>query len=187
MTEQTLTLALLGAVLLFWAVGAHNRLARLRGDIGRQFGNVIAQLAVREALLATWADAIESFLEQKVTASDDVRAACRELREAAERAKSRPHVAKAIAGVRDAEERVALARTRLAGELPIHAHHISPVGVALGAAVVQVNEQLAAADNALAFTRHQFDATVNDYNEALLQFPTVIIAGLFGFRAAAEL
>ena len=40
-------------------------------------------------------------------------------------------------------------------------------------------------DIALQFARNEFNAAVALYNEAVRQFPTVLVARLFGFRAAA--
>ena len=48
-------------------------------------------------------------------------------------------------------------------------------------------EELAAADSTLLFARRQFNEATQRYNEALHQFPTWVIAGLFGFRGAGTL
>ena len=50
MTTPQLIGAVLAAVLLFWTVGAYNRLVRLRGAIVRQFAPVDAQFRARHAL-----------------------------------------------------------------------------------------------------------------------------------------
>ena len=55
------------------------------------------------------------------------------------------------------------------------------------ASLSDLNAQLATADMALAFARRQFNDAVIEYNEAIRQFPTVLIVGLFGFRAAGTL
>ena len=48
-------------------------------------------------------------------------------------------------------------------------------------------KELDTADNTLGFARRQFNAATQLYNEALDQFPTWLIAGLFGFRGAGTL
>jgi hypothetical protein len=50
-----------------------------------------------------------------------------------------------------------------------------------------LNAELAEADTALAFARRQFNETAQVYNRAVSQFPTWVIAGLFGFRKAGTL
>ena len=44
-----------------------------------------------------------------------------------------------------------------------------------------------ASDAALDFARREFNAAVAAYNAAVRQFPTVLVARLFGFRAGATL
>jgi hypothetical protein len=55
----------------------------------------------------------------------------------------------------------------------------------MGLALIQ--EELANADAALGFARQQFNSAAQDYNDAVLQFPTWVIAGLFRFRVAGVL
>jgi LemA protein len=54
-----------------------------------------------------------------------------------------------------------------------------------GADLPGLNLELAGVDTALAFARREFNAAVAAYNEAVDQFPTVLLARVFGFRAAA--
>jgi oxygen-independent coproporphyrinogen-3 oxidase len=42
-------------------------------------------------------------------------------------------------------------------------------------------------DTALAFARRQFNEAVQSYNQAVGQFPTWVLAGMFGFRKASTL
>ena len=51
-----------------------------------------------------------------------------------------------------------------------------------GADLPELNAQLATSDTALAFARAEFNAAVAAYNEAVRQFPTVLVARLFSFR-----
>ena len=187
MSLQQTGLLVLAGLLVFWCVGAYNRLVRLRSDVGRAFAAVATQLLLRDGLLRQWAEAMEAFLEQTLNPNGDFLSACEQLRHAVERASPRPHVAGLIGELRSTDEALAGARTRLAAELPVHAHHISAVAAGLGASVMQVNEELSACDTALAFAREQFNARVHCYNHALVQFPTVLMTGAFGFRAAGAL
>ena len=50
-----------------------------------------------------------------------------------------------------------------------------------------LGEELAAADSTLGFARRQFNEATQNYNDALDQFPTWVIAGLFRFRGAGTL
>jgi LemA protein len=51
MFSTEISLGIGAAVLLFWVVGAHNRLVRLRGAIAAAFAPVDVEFASRQALL----------------------------------------------------------------------------------------------------------------------------------------
>ena len=160
------------AVLLFWAIGAYNRLVRLRGAIVRQFVPVESQLSKRQGLLAQQLDALAPVLLNAAPRLDALRAACQQCGAACSHAKVRPGTVGAITSLRLADEILGDARARL------------PVQTLAGVDLSALNAQLAAADTTLAFARHQFNAAVIEYNDAVRQFPTLLIVGLFGFRAA---
>jgi LemA protein len=54
-----------------------------------------------------------------------------------------------------------------------------------GVDLPELNTRIAASDTTLAFARREFNAAVAGYNQAVRQFPTVLVARLFGFRPAA--
>lgn len=160
------------AVLLFWAIGAYNRLVRLRGAIVRQFVPVESQLTQRQGLLAQQLDALAPVLLNATPRLDALRAACQQCGAACGHARVRPGAVGAITSLRLADEILGDARARL------------PVQSVAGADLSELNAQLAAADTTLAFARRQFNAAVIEYNKAVRQFPTLLIGCLFGFRAA---
>ena len=172
MNTTEVVCAALVAVLLFWIVGAYNRLVRLRGAIVRQFVPVELHLTQREGLLMRQLDALAPALPNAVLRLDALRAACRQCHAASSHARVRPGAAGAIASLRLAEDIVGEARARL------------PVQAVAGLDLAALNAQLGAADTTLAFARHQFNHAVTEYNDAVRQFPTALIVGLFGFRVA---
>ena len=183
-TEQTLAL-IAAAVLVFWGVGAYNRLVRLRHEIVRAYTALEVEITQRHALLLRWTDALRPVLEGSPQAADAVRAAAEQVLIASERARLRPSAARIIASLRLAEDTLAAARARLLAELPAHLHQNSLSGTSLELA--GFTDELAATGSTLAFARRQFNEAADAYNEAVLQFPTVLIASLFGFRAAGSL
>ena len=86
-----------------------------------------------------------------------------------------------MASLRLAEETLGEARNRLLASLPARPEMMAGVEVSL------LNDELAAADSTLGFARRQFNEATQSYNDALDQFPTWVIAGLFGFRGAGTL
>lgn len=173
------------AVLMFWTVGAYNRLVRLRAGIKQNFAGVEAHIRQRDALLAQWLGACCDALGEgadtpEVHTISAARGACVQVIAAADNARATPSGAQAIASLRLAEEVLVGARGRLSTQLAAHAK----ANVASDA-VMQT--ELAAVDGSLGFARGQFNEAVQAYNDAAIQFPTWVVAGLFGFRAAGLL
>ena len=175
MTTTQGTLAAVAAVIVFWLVGAYNRLVRLRSELVARFGAVDERYRQRHALLEDQLALLSTALAAATPRLDALRAACRQADAAREHARSRPGAASAVTSLRVAEDILADARSRV------------PVQSMAGADVPDLNAELATSDTALAFARGEFNAAVAAYNEAVRQFPTVLVARLFGFRAAAAL
>lgn len=175
MSTSAIVMWVIGAALVFWLVGAYNRLVRLRGSIVRNFAQVHTQLLQRQTLLHEQIAALIPLLANAGPRLDALRAACEQCAAACAHARVRPGAAGAIASLRLAEDILVDARARL------------PVQSAAGTELSALNTQLAAADSTLAFARRLFNDAVGEYNRAIAQFPTVLIVGLFGFRAAGML
>lgn len=168
------------AVLVFWAVGAYNRLVSLRNDISRAFVPVDAQIRERHRLIEQWVEALRPSL-QDAKVLDGVIAASGQLQAACDVVRGRPSAARPMASLRLADETLADARERVRSELPSRPEQLARLGVA------ELTEELANADNTLGFARRQFNLATQHYNESLDQFPTWVIAGVFGFRGAGTL
>ena len=180
------------AVLVFWAVGAYNRLVRLRAAIKQAFTATESQIRQRDALLAQWAEASRAQAQAtgESHAADAVLAACAQVLAASDHARAWPSGARAIAGLRLAEEVLGDARARLDTELAAMAPLVPMSPMSLTRPVIAPTPQaeaLAAVDASLGFARHQYNDAAQTYNDAVAQFPTWVIAGVFGFRAAGAL
>ncbi len=175
MTAAQIMVAVFAAVLLFWAVGAYNRLVRLRSTIVRQFAPVDEQFRARHALLLQLTDALAPVLANAAPRIEALRAACGQVEAACAHARLRPGATGTITSLRLADEILTESRARL------------PIQSVPGSELAALNAKLQASDTALAFARRQFDAAVIEYNDAVRQFPTLLLVGLFGFRAAAPL
>ena len=173
MTTGQATLTAIAAILVFWMVGAYNRLVRMRNDVVARFGAVDERYRQRQALLERQLDLLSTALAAAAPGLEALRAACRQADAAREHARVRPSAAGAVTSLRVAEDIVAEARAQL------------PVPAPAGTDLPEINTQLATIDSALAFARAEFNATVAAYNESVRQFPTVLVARLFSFRAAA--
>ena len=163
------------AVLLFWAVGAYNRLVGLRNALVRSFAPVDAQFHHRHELLLGLADTLAARLADTPQPVEALRAACAQAEAACQRARTRPGAPGVITSLRLAEDILGDARLRL------------PAQALADPALVELNAALTAGDNTLAFARRQFNDSVNEYNHAVRQFPTWVVAGLFRFDRAGTL
>jgi LemA protein len=172
MSSLRLSAWIFGALLLFWAVGAYNRLVRLRNAIIDSFAPVDEQLAQRDAQLHRQLDAVGSVLSQATERLEALRAACLQTDTARAHARTHPGAPGAITSLRLADEILAEARARL------------PVQSIGGVDLSELNAQLAASDTALEFARRRFNAAVEEYNHAVRQIPTRLIAAMFGFEPA---
>lgn len=175
MTPTQAVLAAFAAIAVFWVVGAYNRIVRLRTALVGCFDAVDVQCRERLALLESQHGRLCGVLVAAAPRLDALQAACRQVDAAREKAAVRPGTASAITSLRAAEDILAEARARL------------PVQSAAGVDLAELNTRLAEGDMALAFARREFNDSVVAYNQAVAQFPTVLVAHLFGFRPAAVL
>ncbi|MEP7300998.1 MAG: LemA family protein [Caldimonas sp.] len=175
MTTTQLSAAAFAAALVFWMVGAYNRMVSLRNALVARFVPVDTLGRQRQALLERQIDLLGAALAGAGPRLDALRAAARQADAAREHARSRPGAAGAVTSLRVAEEILADARARL------------PVQTAASGELPDINALLAEGDTALAFARREFNGAVAAYNAAVRQFPTLLLAWLFGFRPSATL
>src|SRR5215212_9025415 len=141
MTSTQGTVIAVAAVLVFWIVGAYNRLVRLRSELAARFAAVDERYRQRHALLERQLDLLAIALTAAAPRLDALRAACRQADTAREHARTRPGAASAVTSLRVAEDILADARARL------------PVQSVVGTDLPELNARLATSDTALSFAR----------------------------------
>ena len=182
LTTSVLGWLLLG-VLVFWAVGAYNRLVRLRSVALLAFGALDAQwLRHTELLSATVpmpvlvpvADGpVAAPVEPEPPVSTALAAASAQLMASLAVARSRPLERDAIAALAAARSVWDMAWTQALGH-----GEVDRVGA-------QQRWELWATQAAAA--QSQFNSAITQHNLAVNQFPAVGLARLFGFRPAGSL
>ena len=175
MTSTQIGFAVAGVLLVCWIVGAYNRMVSLRNILAERFAAIDALCRSRHALIERQAELLATALAGARPRLDALLAASRQADAARAHAQVRPAVASAVTSLRVAEEILADARARL------------PVQTMDGDELPEINARLASDDATLDFARREFNAAVGHYNVAVRQFPTVLLARLFGFRAGATL
>jgi len=164
-----------GVVLVCWMVGAYNRMLGLRNVLVARFAAVDALCLSRHGLIERQIGLLATAIAGAGPRLDALHAASRQADAARAHAQPRPAAANAVTSLRVAEEILADARARL------------PVQTMAAAELPGINAELAQGDARLDFARREFNAAVADYNAAVGQFPTLLVARLFGFRPGAVL
>ena len=169
------------AVIGFWMLGAYNRLVLLRQAIGASFAQIDALFRQRHDLLGELVEAVTAKLTDAPDALAAVDAARRQARVAADHAAQRWASAGRMASLALAEQVLRTALTRLVALL-----RASP-GLRGDLRLRAVLESLSTTQHRLSAARHAFNIKVLAYNQSVQQFPTRLIAGMFGFRVAGRL
>ncbi|HMA08510.1 MAG TPA: LemA family protein [Ramlibacter sp.] len=166
------------AILLFWAVGAYNRLMRLRAEAHAAFAAMETEFTrqidlVRKQLPAP--DATQPApLEPEGSFWGGLHGAAGQFAASLAAARSRPLEPRGIAALNAAQEVLAMAWERAERE---DAHDLA--GARLPDTVLARRAQLSLQSHSAI---EQFNKAVDRYNAAIAQFPAVLLAWLFGFR-----
>jgi len=171
----------LAAVLLFWIIGAYNRLVGLRNAIGAAFMQVDEQLRRRQQLLQTLAEALRPVMAAELATLDTLGAAVQQVQAAADATRPRACSAAAAAslGVAESVLSSALARWLMSIEQREELREREEVALRIA--------ELRDIDIKLGFARQLFNEASLQYNRAVHQFPTRLLRSLFRFQSAGRL
>lgn len=186
------------AILLFWALGAYNRLMRLRSAVVQSFGSFDAHMVRLVALLGEFdaAQAVQRGLAQADTGGQEMAAlqgATIQLSASLAVARARPLDVDAVAAlvaardVLQASWRSAVGKLQPLPPTPDGAQTPpepqEPAVTALSIWQVRWDEHTAQNEQAI----RVFNESVRCYNAAITQFPAHLLAWVFGFKAARSL
>jgi LemA protein len=172
----------IAAVLMFWMVGAYNRLVALRNAIGQAWAQVDEPLRRRREVLQALADALRPELPDEAASLEALEGALLQVQAAADAVRARPVVARLTATFKTAEEVLVTALARVVAVLE---HH--PALRDETPAVAQALQALNEVEPRLAFGRQLFNEAAQAYNEAARQFPTRLLTRMYGFGLAGSL
>ncbi|MCV2371016.1 LemA family protein [Roseateles oligotrophus] len=175
------TLWTVAALLLFWGIGAYNRLMRLRNGINAAFVQLDEHLSARAALCSKLLVLLEPLLSNEKATFDALEQAEAEVRASAQATRPRPYVAEPVGALGVASAVHAAALTRLMSMLEHHAE------LREHADLYALVDELKMVERRRTFSRQLFNQAVWLFNEAITQFPTRILASLYGFREARSL
>jgi LemA protein len=174
---------IVAAITLFWAVGAYNRLVRLRSEAKAAFhaleGELQKQVQVVLACIPPEEDQAPSQFAGGSAFWGGLQGAAAQLAASLAAAKARPLDPERIAALSAAQEVLGSAWDRAERD---DAHDLA--GPRLPENFSGERQQLVRM--AQAATEH-FDEAVARYNDAIGQFPALLLAWVFGFQAARGL
>ena len=175
MSLQTMVVMALAALLIFWAVGAYNRLVRLKNIIANAFGQIDVQLKRRYDLIPNLVEAARKYLSHERDTLEAVIAARNQARSASDRVASRPGQADAVIALAAAEQTLGGSLGRLFALAEAYPDSKADQTIR------ELSEELTSTENKVGFARQAYNDAVLDYNNAQAQFPALLIARLFSF------
>lgn len=181
MTGSHIAFYAIAAVLVFWAVGAYNRLVSLRNAFFQIYGQLDLQLRQRYELVPGIVALAGRYLEHERGALEALTAARHQAQVAADRAKIRIGRPGELASMALAEQVFNGAVRKIVGLVENYPELQSEPRMR------ELIDELAIGENKIIFSTQLFNEAVTAFNEAARQFPTNIVATIFGFPRAGRM
>ncbi|GIZ50709.1 LemA family protein [Noviherbaspirillum aridicola] len=170
--------AVIALLILFWAVGAYNRLVSLRNQFKNAFAQIDVQLKRRYDLIPNLVETARGYMKHERDTLEAVINARNQAVSASTRAAAAP-------GDADAVRQLAAADGMLSASLgKMFALSESYPDLKANQNMMQLTEELTSTENRIAFARQAYNDGVMEYNNSREQFPGSIIAGMFAFTPA---
>jgi len=170
---------LLVVIVILWAVGAYNKLVKLRNRFKNAFSQIDVQLKRRYDLIPNLIETAKGYLSHERETLEAVISARNSAQTATSQAAANPDDADAIKGLIGAETILSGAMTKfmaLAEAYP---------DLKANQNMMQLTEELTSTENKVSFARQAYNDSVMEYNTARETFPTVLIANNMNFKEAA--
>jgi LemA protein len=181
MSPALIVLGILFLVVLiagFWAIGVYNGLVSLRNRFKNAFSQIDVQLKRRYDLIPNLVEVAKGYLKHERETLEAVIKARNIALAASQAAAANPADANAIRSLGAAEGGLAGALSRLmvvAEQYP---------DLKANQNMMQLTEEMTSTENKVAFARQAYNDSVMTYNTARETFPSVLLAGMFGFQSA---
>ncbi len=172
-----ITLVVIAAV-VFWVVGAYNRLVSLRNRFKNAFAQIDVQLKRRYDLIPNLVETAKAYMKHERETLENVIRARNSAVSANTAAAADPGSAQAIQGLVVAEGALSGALSKLFALAEAYPD------LKANQNMMQLTEELTGTENKISFARQAFNDSVMSYNTAVQQFPTNVIAGAFTFTQA---
>jgi LemA protein len=163
--ELIILLVVVGAIALF-VIGIYNGLIGRRNRIDEALAQIQVQLKRRHDLIPNLVNAVKGYMQFEQKVLTDVTNA---------RAAAVSAGAQGVAAQAQAENALTSTLRSLFAVVENYPE------LKANQNVLELQEQLTTTENQISFSRQHYNATVLDYNTNIATFPSVLLAGIFGF------
>lgn len=175
-----LVIGILIAILIVWAIGTYNSLISMRNQVKNAWGQIDVQLQRRYDLIPNLVETVKGYMNFEKSTLEAViqaRNQAANARAAVERAGG-PAESGSIKELMGAETVLKGAMTNLFALAENYPQLRASENMQL------LQEELSSTENKISFSRQAYNDQVMAYNTAQQQFPTVVLANLFGHHPA---
>jgi LemA protein len=163
-------------VIVFWAVGAYNRLVSLQNQYKNAFAQIDVQLKRRHDLIPNLVETAKGYMKHEREALEAVIAARNQAVNANAKASADPANHNAMQAMASAEGLLSSTLGRMFALSEAYPE------LKANENMMQLTEELTSTENRIAFARQAYNDGVMQYNTSREQFPGSIIAGMFAFK-----
>lgn len=173
-------IALLAAALLivFWAVGAYNRLVSMQNQFKNAFSQIDVQLKRRYDLIPNLVETARGYMKHERETLEAVILARNQAVSANAKAASDPANTQAVQLMGAAEGQLAASLGKMFALSEAYPE------LKANQNMMQLTEELTSTENRIAFARQAYNDGVMQYNTSREQFPSSLVAGMFAFKPA---
>jgi LemA protein len=158
------------AVIVLFLIVTYNGLVRLRNMVDEAWNQISVQLKRRHDLIPNLVNAVKGYMDfEQETLTRVIEA--------------RSAAVNATQGGPQNAAQAAQAENFLTGALrQLFALVENYPDLKANQNVLELQEELTTTENQIGFSRQHYNSSVREFNTAVQTFPTVVIAGMFGFR-----
>ena len=165
-------------ILVLMVAGMYNGLVKLRNLFKNAFAQIDVQLKRRYDLIPNLVETAKGYLKHERDTLESVTKARNTALSAVEAVSANPSNTSAMSDLVGAEALLGGAMGKLMVSVEAYPD------LKANSNMISLQEELAATEDKIAISRQAFNQAVTDYNIKRETFPTMVIAGMFGFTPA---
>ena len=184
MGTTAITLLCVGGLvllLILWLIGVYNGLVVSRNTFKNAFAQIDVQLKRRNDLIPNLVECVKGYMGHERDTLEAVIRARNSAFSAGQKAAANPGDPDAMKELNQAEGQLSGALGRLMAIAEAYPD------LKANQNMLSLQEELTSTENKIGFARQAFNDAATSYNNKRQVFPTVVVAGMFGFQPASLL